>query len=75
MINREMKIANEYMTRYSSLAVVKKCKLNQWNCMLPVRLPQLNKQTNIPYYTEWSKSERERQISWYINTHLWNLEK
>ena len=25
-------------------------------------------------YTEWSKSEREEQIS-YINTHIWNLEK
>ena len=26
------------------------------------------------YYTEWSKSERERQIL-YINTYTWNLEK
>ena len=26
------------------------------------------------YYTEWSKSEREKQIS-YINTYIWNLEK
>ena len=26
------------------------------------------------YYTEWSKSEREKQIS-YINTYMWNLEK
>ena len=26
------------------------------------------------YYTEWSKSEKERQIS-YINTHIWNLER
>ena len=25
-------------------------------------------------YTNWSKSEREKQIS-YINTHIWNLEK
>ena len=25
------------------------------------------------HYTEWSKSERERQI-WYINTYIWNLE-
>ena len=25
------------------------------------------------YYTEWSKSEREKQIS-YINTYIWNLE-
>ena len=25
------------------------------------------------YYTEWSKSERERQIS-YINAYVWNLE-
>ena len=25
-------------------------------------------------WTEWSKSEREKQIS-YINTHIWNLEK
>ena len=25
-------------------------------------------------YTEWSKSEREKQIS-YINTYIWNLEK
>ena len=25
-------------------------------------------------YTEWSKSEREKQIS-YINAHTWNLEK
>ena len=25
-------------------------------------------------YTEWNKSEREKQIS-YINTHMWNLEK
>ena len=25
------------------------------------------------YYTEWSKSERQKQIS-YINTHTWNLE-
>ena len=24
-------------------------------------------------YTEWSKSERERQIS-FINTYIWNLE-
>ena len=24
------------------------------------------------YYTEWSKSERERQIS-YINAYIWNL--
>ena len=24
--------------------------------------------------TKWSKSEREKQIS-YINTHIWNLEK
>ena len=27
-----------------------------------------------PYYTEWSKSERERQLP-YINTHIWNLER
>ena len=26
------------------------------------------------YYTEWSKSKRERQIQ-YINTYLWNLER
>ena len=26
------------------------------------------------YYTEWSKSERERQIS-YINAYIWNLER
>ena len=26
------------------------------------------------YYTEWSKSERERQIV-YINTYIWNLER
>ena len=26
------------------------------------------------YHTEWSKSEREKQIS-YINTYMWNLEK
>ena len=26
------------------------------------------------YYTEWSKSERERQIP-YINTYIWNLER
>ena len=26
------------------------------------------------YYTEWSKSEKERQIS-YINTYIWNLER
>ena len=26
------------------------------------------------YYTEWSKSERERQIL-YINTYIWNLER
>ena len=26
------------------------------------------------YYTEWSKSEREKQIS-YINTYIWNLER
>ena len=26
------------------------------------------------YYTEWSKSEREKQIS-YTNTYIWNLEK
>ena len=25
-------------------------------------------------HTEWSKSEREKQIS-YINTYMWNLEK
>ena len=25
-------------------------------------------------YTEWSKSEREKQVS-YINTFIWNLEK
>ena len=25
------------------------------------------------YYTEWSKSERKRQIL-YINTYIWNLE-
>ena len=25
-------------------------------------------------YTEWSKSEREKQIS-YINTYIWNLGK
>ena len=25
------------------------------------------------YYTEWSKSEREKQIS-YINAYIWNLE-
>ena len=25
------------------------------------------------YYTEWSKSEKERQIS-YIYTYMWNLE-
>ena len=25
------------------------------------------------YHTEWSKSEREKQIL-YINTHMWNLE-
>ena len=25
------------------------------------------------YYTEWSKSERERQIL-YINAYIWNLE-
>ena len=26
------------------------------------------------YYTEWSKSERERQIL-YSNTYMWNLER
>ena len=26
------------------------------------------------YYTEWSKSEREKQIP-YMNTHAWNLER
>ena len=26
------------------------------------------------YYTEWSKSERERQIL-YINAYTWNLER
>ena len=26
------------------------------------------------YYTELSKSEREKQVS-YINTYIWNLEK
>ena len=26
------------------------------------------------YYTEWSKSERERQIG-HINTYTWNLER
>ena len=26
------------------------------------------------YYTEWSKSEREKQIS-YTNTYTWNLER
>ena len=26
------------------------------------------------YHTEWSKSEREKQVS-YINTFIWNLEK
>ena len=25
-------------------------------------------------YTEWKKSEREKQVS-YINTYMWNLEK
>ena len=25
------------------------------------------------YYTEWSESEREREI--YSNTHIWNLEE
>ena len=24
-------------------------------------------------YTEWSKSEREKQI-WYVNTYIWNVE-
>ena len=27
-----------------------------------------------PYYTEWSKSEREKLIL-YINAYIWNLEK
>ena len=27
-----------------------------------------------PCYTEWSKSEREKQML-YINAHVWNLEK
>ena len=26
-----------------------------------------------PWYTKWSKSEREKQIS-YINAYIWNLE-
>ena len=26
------------------------------------------------YYTEWNKSEREKQIQ-YINTYTWNLER
>ena len=26
------------------------------------------------YYTEWSQSEKERQIS-YINAYIWNLER
>ena len=26
------------------------------------------------YYTEWSRSEREKSIQ-YINTHMWNLER
>ena len=26
------------------------------------------------YYTEWSKSEREKQIL-YINAYIWNLER
>ena len=29
---------------------------------------------NGAYYTEWSKSERERQIL-YMNTYIWNLER
>ena len=28
----------------------------------------------ISYYTEWSKSEREKEIS-YSNAHIWNLER
>ena len=35
----------------------------------------LMRQMNLePYYTEWSKSERERQVL-YINTYTWNLER
>ena len=26
------------------------------------------------YYTQWSKSEREKQIS-YMNAYMWNLER
>ena len=34
------------------------------------------KEVNEPraYYTEWSRSERERQIS-YIDAYIWNLER
>ena len=46
--------------------------------------PRIHKKEQVPvscevdesrvYNTEWSKSERENQIS-YINAYIWNLEK
>ena len=36
-----------------------------------VHFNEVNK--SIAYYTEWSKSERKKQIS-YINTYIWKLE-
>ena len=38
------------------------------------RAPELSSLCSIATYTEWGKSEREKQIP-YVNTYIWNLEK
>ena len=54
-----VQIYNEMLLRY--------IKEQNWVICSNVDIPR-------DYHTEWSKSEREKQIS-YINTYMWHLEK
>ena len=53
-------------------------KYIQWNITQPskewVWVSSSEVDESTAYYTEWSKSEREKQIS-SINVYIWNLEK
>ena len=42
--------------------------------VLVAKNPPANADEPAAYYTQWSKSEKERQIL-YINAYLWNLER
>ena len=60
------------------LKIIKLSDLNWWAVLShkkePIWLSSNEVDEPRAYFTEWSKSERERQTS-YINAYIWNLER